>query len=82
MAPQPVTIEAVLFDADIVGESLDEAGPQLEHELLEFCCSRLAHYRCPQSVDFDPALPRLENGKLYKRLIKDRYWRNQDSRIL
>lgn len=25
-------------------------------------------------VDFDPALPRLDNGKLYKRLIKDRYW--------
>ncbi len=60
----------------------DEAGPELEHELLEFCRSRLAHYKCPRSVDFDPALPRLENGKLYKRLIKDRYWGDQDSRIL
>jgi fatty-acyl-CoA synthase len=58
------------------------AGPELERELLDYCRARLAHYKCPRSIDFDPALPRLENGKLYKRLIKDRYWGKRTSRIV
>lgn len=49
-------------------------GAELEAELLAFCRHRLARYKCPRSVDFDPALPRADTGKLYKRLLKDRYW--------
>ena len=52
----------------------DTAGPALEAELLAFTRAHLATYKCPRSVDFDPALPRLDNGKLYKRLLRDRYW--------
>jgi acyl-CoA synthetase (AMP-forming)/AMP-acid ligase II len=59
-----------------------DAGPALEAELLEYVRARLAHYKCPRSIDFDPALPRLENGKLYKRRIKDRYWGGRTSRIV
>ncbi len=51
-----------------------DAGPELEQELIEFCRSRLAHYKCPRSVDFDRELPRLDTGKLYKRALRDRYW--------
>jgi acyl-coenzyme A synthetase/AMP-(fatty) acid ligase len=29
--------------------------------------------KCPRSVDFVTALPRLENGKLYKRLLINQY---------
>ena len=50
------------------------AGPELERELIAFCKERLASYKCPKSVDFDPELPRHPTGKLYKRLLKDRYW--------
>ncbi len=46
----------------------------LAQELLDFCRANLAHYKCPRSVDFDPELPRHPTGKLYKRLIRDRYW--------
>jgi acyl-CoA synthetase (AMP-forming)/AMP-acid ligase II len=46
----------------------------LERELLAFCRDNLAHYKCPKSIDFDPELPRHPTGKLYKRLIRDRYW--------
>jgi len=35
---------------------------------------RLAPCKCPRSIDFQCALPRLPTGKLYKRLLKDRYW--------
>jgi acyl-CoA synthetase (AMP-forming)/AMP-acid ligase II len=52
----------------------DEAGPELEAELIAYCRDRLAHYKCPRTVDFDPALPRHPTGKLYKRLVQDRYW--------
>jgi hypothetical protein len=33
-------------------------------------------------VDFTAELPRLENGKIYKRLLRDRYWKDRGSRIV
>lgn len=51
-----------------------DATPAFAEELLEFCRAQLSSIKCPRSVDFDMALPRLDNGKLYKRLIKERYW--------
>ncbi len=53
--------------------SMQRAGPELEQELLTYCRDRLAHYKCPTSVDFEAALPRHPTGKLYKRLLRDRY---------
>jgi long-chain acyl-CoA synthetase len=61
-------VKAVVQPADMA-----EAGPELEAELLAWCRSHLAGYKCPRSVDFDPALPRLDTGKLYKRVLQDRY---------
>lgn len=52
----------------------EDAGPELEAELIEFCRSHISHIKCPRSVDFDEELPRHPTGKLYKRLLKDRYW--------
>ncbi|MFI7441752.1 AMP-binding protein [Nonomuraea indica] len=51
-----------------------EAGPALEAELIAYCRSRLAAYKCPKSVDFRSELPRHATGKLYKRLLRDEYW--------
>ncbi len=51
-----------------------DAGPALEAELIAFVRERLSPIKCPKSVDFEQALPRHETGKLYKRLLKDRYW--------
>jgi long-chain acyl-CoA synthetase len=58
-----------------------EAGPELERELIAFCREHLATLKCPRTVDFDPALPRLPTGKLYKRVLRDKYWGDQISRI-
>lgn len=52
----------------------DTAGPELEAELIEYCREHMSHIKCPKSVDFDKELPRHPTGKLYKRLLKDRYW--------
>jgi acyl-CoA synthetase (AMP-forming)/AMP-acid ligase II len=51
-----------------------EPGPELAAELIAYCRDRLAHFKCPRSVDFRDELPRHPTGKLYKRLLKDEYW--------
>jgi acyl-CoA synthetase (AMP-forming)/AMP-acid ligase II len=58
------------------------AGADLEQVLLAHCREHLAHYKCPKSVDFEAELPRLDTGKLYKRLLRDRYWGDQESKIV
>lgn len=59
-----------------------ETGAAFEAELLAFCQQHLARQKCPRSVDFEAELPRLPTGKLYKRLLRDRYWGDRKSRIV
>ena len=53
------------------------ASPDLAGDLVQFCRSRLAHFKCPRSVDFVERLPRQDNGKIYKRLLRDQYRRSE-----
>jgi len=50
-----------------------DPGPALERELIEYVRARIAHYKAPSSVDFDPQLPRTPTGKLLKHVIRARY---------
>lgn len=50
------------------------AHEQLAETLMAFCRTRIAPIKCPRSIDFETKLPRLPNGKLYKRELKARYW--------
>src|SRR5262249_28888573 len=67
-----------------VGQLMPEVppGPKIAEELIAFCGQHLARQKVPRSVDFEPELPRLPTGKLYKRLLRDRYWGNRTSRIV
>jgi long-chain acyl-CoA synthetase len=58
------------------------ASPDLERELIAYCQAHLAMFKCPRSIDFERELPRHPTGKLYKRLLKDRYWKRHESRII
>jgi acyl-coenzyme A synthetase/AMP-(fatty) acid ligase len=49
-------------------------GPELEAEIIAFCRDNLSHYKCPRTVDFTDVLPRGENGKLYKKTLREAYW--------
>ena len=49
------------------------ADESLVAELLEHCRAHLAAFKCPRSIDFDTDLPREPNGKLMKRVLRDRY---------
>jgi fatty-acyl-CoA synthase len=59
-----------------------EPGQALAAELQAWCDGRLAHYKWPRSIDFDAQLPRLDNGKLYKTALRDRYWEGRSSRVV
>ena len=59
-----------------------KAGDDLADELLTFVRKDLSGLEVPRSIDFDAELPRHPTGKLYKRLLKDRYWGKEDSRIV
>ncbi len=50
-----------------------EPSGDLADELVGFCRDRLSHYKCPRRVEFVDQLPRQDNGKIYKRLLRDRY---------
>jgi long-chain acyl-CoA synthetase len=70
-------VKAVVQPVDIA-----QAGPALERELIAYCRQHLSSIKCPKSVDFEAALPRQDNGKLYKRVLRDRYWAGRESRIV
>jgi long-chain acyl-CoA synthetase len=59
-----------------------EPCSDLADELIAFCSLALSRQKVPRSIDFEAELPRLPTGKLYKRLLRDRYWGNRTSRIV
>jgi len=76
-------------DVAVVGAPHDEMGEQvvavvqpvegaatsgLAEELTAFCRQSLSGVKTPRRFDFVDELPRHATGKLYKRLIRDRYW--------
>ena len=70
--PHPEMGEEV--KAVIQPKSWQDAGPELASRLIAYCRDNLSHVKCPRSIDFDPALPRHETGKLHKQEIRKRYW--------
>src|SRR5271155_3868679 len=50
-----------------------------EAELIEFCRSRLAHYKCPRSFEFVDSLPKTGTGKILKKDIRKKYWQGKDT---
>lgn len=59
-----------------------DQSDELRAELIAHCKEQLATYKCPVTVDVVDALPRDPSGKLYKRLLRDRYWSDHETRIV
>ncbi len=71
------SVKAVVQLADCA-----EPSEGLAAQLIDYCRPELATYKCPRTVDFVDELPRDPNGKLYKRLLRDRYWTGHASRVI
>ena len=80
----PKVLDAAVFgtpDAEMgqsvkgVVQTVDpgDATEAFGDELLTWLRDRLAHYKCPRSISFEPQLPRTDTGKLYKQELVKKY---------
>jgi acyl-CoA synthetase (AMP-forming)/AMP-acid ligase II len=60
--------------------TLNENAAATPEEIIAFCRDRLAHYKCPDTIEFGP-LPKTSTGKIQKFVLRDREWAGQDKRI-
>ena len=79
-APCPDMGERVV--AVVQPVDMAEAGEALADELIRWCRAELSGVKTPRQIDFAAELPRAPTGKLYKRLLRDRYWGKGDGRIV
>ena len=74
--PHPQWVEAVhAVVAPKPGETIDP------DEVIAFTRERLAHYKCPKSVEVIDVLPRNPSGKILKRDLRAPHWEGRDSVI-
>ena len=60
---------------------LRSAGAASEAELIEHCRARLAHFKCPTSIEVRDVLPRTATGKLQKFKLREPFWAGYDRRV-
>ena len=89
LTDHPAVLDAAVFGIpdEKWGESVKavvelSAGQQVTpEELIAWCRDRLAHYKCPRSIDIMTELPRNPTGKLLKKDLRKPYWENRDRAI-
>jgi long-chain acyl-CoA synthetase len=52
-----------------------------DDDVITWCRDRLAHYKCPTSVDWIDVLPRNPSGKVLKRELREPYWEGQERKV-
>ena len=89
LAEHPAVMEVAVIGVpdDTWGEtvkavvSLEPGADATEEDLVAWCRDRLAHYKCPRSVDVVAALPRNPTGKILKRELRRPYWAGRDRAV-
>jgi fatty-acyl-CoA synthase len=90
---QTITAHPAVLEAAVIGVPhpywgerpkafvmLNEGAAATPEELIAFCRERLAHYKCPDSVEFG-ALPKTSTGKTQKFVLRQREWADQDTQV-
>jgi acyl-CoA synthetase (AMP-forming)/AMP-acid ligase II len=67
------TVKALVVLAD--GQTADEPA------LIAHCRARLAHFKCPTSVEIRDSLPRTATGKLQKFKLRAPYWKDRERQV-
>ena len=84
MMAHPLIVDVAVFGVpdDVMGQTVkavvqltdpSQASDELADTLLGWVRDRMAHYKCPRSISFEPQLPRTDAGKLYKQRLVDKY---------
>jgi fatty-acyl-CoA synthase len=60
--------------------ALNVGAEATEQEIISFCRERLAHYKCPDSVEFG-SLPKTSTGKVQKFVLREQEWAGRDTRV-
>jgi fatty-acyl-CoA synthase len=60
--------------------TLNEGATVTPVDIIAFCRDRLAHYKCPDAVEFGP-LPKTSTGKIQKFALRQREWTGQDKHV-
>jgi len=60
--------------------TLNEGAAADAGEIIAFCRERLAHYKCPDSIEFG-TLPKTSTGKTQKFVLRQREWADQDTQV-
>ncbi|TML67012.1 MAG: acyl-CoA synthetase [Actinobacteria bacterium] len=60
--------------------TLNEGASATAEEIIAFARDRLAHYKCPDAVEFGP-LPKTSTGKVQKYVLREREWAGRETRV-
>jgi long-chain acyl-CoA synthetase len=70
--PDPYWVESV--HALVV---LKEGAQAVEEDIVNFCREHVAHYKAPKTIEFVESLPKNPQGKILKKDIRAKYWKQQ-----
>ena len=83
----PAVVDCAVFGVpdERLGEQLhavvEARAPVTDDELRAHCQAHLADFKVPATFELVDELPRQPNGKVLKRLLRDRHWADQETRI-
>ncbi len=60
---------------------LAPAAEATERMLIDHCREKIAHYKCPTSVEFRDELSRTATGKLQKYKLRAPYWKDMEKGV-
>ena len=60
--------------------TLNSGASATPEEIIAFCRQRLAHYKCPDAVEFGP-LPKTSTGKTQKFVLRQHEWADQGKQV-
>jgi fatty-acyl-CoA synthase len=60
--------------------TLKHGSEATKPEIIAFCREHLAHYKCPDTIEFGP-LPKTPTGKVQKFILREREWATHAKQI-